>query len=72
MTEPNVRQATYERHGLPELWLVDTQSESVLVYRRSSPSAPELDVALELAAGEALTSPALPGFSLPVAELFAR
>jgi hypothetical protein len=29
-------------------------------------------VALELAAGEALTSPALPGFSLPVAELFAR
>jgi Uma2 family endonuclease len=66
------KKATYERHGLPELWLVDTKSESVLVYRRSSPSSPELDVALKLVASEALTSPALPGFSLPVAEVFAR
>ena len=25
----------YERHGLPELWLVDTEARSVLVYRRA-------------------------------------
>ena len=64
------KKATYERHGLPELWLVDTESETVLVYRRSSPPAPEFDVALELGAGKALTSPAVPGFTLAVEELF--
>jgi Uma2 family endonuclease len=66
------KKATYERHGLPELWLVDTKSESVLVYRCSAPAVPEFDVALELAAGEVLMSPLLPGFALPVAEVFAR
>ena len=66
------KRTTYERHGLPELWLVDTESETVLVYRRSSPSAEEFDVALELSAGEALASPLLPGFALPVVELFDR
>ena len=63
---------TYEREGLPELWLVDTESETVLVYRRSSPEVADFDVALELGAGEALASPLLPGFSLAVSELFDR
>jgi Uma2 family endonuclease len=66
------KKATYERHGLPELWLVDTKSESVLVYRRSAAAVTEFDVALELAAGEILTSPLLVGFALPVSEVFAR
>jgi Uma2 family endonuclease len=65
------KKSRYEEHGLPELWLVDAESRSVLVYRRSSPDAPELDVALELGEGEALSSPQLPGFELPVARLFA-
>lgn len=64
-----VKKATYERAGLPELWLVDTQAETVLVYRRSSST---FDVALELAAGDQLTSPLLPGFSLDIVELFDR
>lgn len=38
--------ATYEHHALSELWLVDTESGAVLVYRRSSPSVPDFDVAL--------------------------
>lgn len=62
----------YESAGLGELWLVDTASDSVLVYRRSEPSAPSFDVALELRAPDALTSPQLRGFSLPIAELFDR
>lgn len=67
-----VKKDHYERAGLSELWLVDTESELLLVYRRSTPSAPEFDVALELGAGEELTSPPLPGFTLAVEELFAR
>lgn len=64
------KKAAYERHGLPELWLVDTTAEEVLVFRRSGPSAKAFDVALELARREALESPLLPGFALQLDELF--
>lgn len=67
-----VKKAEYERSGLPELWLVDTQAGSVLVYRRSSPAMPLFDIALELTAGEQLTSPLLPGLVLDIVELFDR
>lgn len=62
----------YESGGLPELWLVDDIAETVLVYRRSTPRSPSLDVALELSAGDTLASPQLPGFALPLDELFKR
>ena len=65
------KRAVYERGGLPELWLVDDRAQSVLVYRRSAPAEPTFDVALELARGETLTSPQLPGFALSLDELFA-
>jgi Uma2 family endonuclease len=66
------KKATYERAGLAELWLVDTEAETVLVLRRSSPDAQAFDVTLECSSGDALTSPLLLGFSLSVAEVFAR
>jgi Uma2 family endonuclease len=66
------KKRTYERLGLAELWLVDTAADVVLVYRRSSPAAAEFDVALELVAGESLTTPLLPGFTLDLAALFDR
>jgi len=67
-----VKRLRYQAGGVAELWLVDTESRSVLVYRRSTPDQPEYDESLELAAadGAALGSPLLPGFSLPVAALF--
>jgi Uma2 family endonuclease len=66
------KKASYQHHGLAELWLVDTESATVLVYRRSVPAAGAFDIALELGAGETLTSPLLPGFTLAVAEIFDR
>jgi len=60
----------YERHELLELWLVDTEAAEILVFRRSRAGAAEFDVALELAAGDYLTSPQLGGFSLNLEELF--
>ena len=60
----------YEAAGLPELWLVDPPARSVLVYRRSSPSAPAFDEFAELMSGEVLTTPVLPGFAVEVASLF--
>ena len=64
------KKRVYEAGGLPELWLVDHIAGVVLVYRRSKPSSPVFDVELELGTGEALTSPQLPGFSLPLDDLF--
>ena len=64
------KKSAYERHGLPELWLVDTLAETVLVYRRSKSDAVRFDVALELDAGAQLRSPLLPAFSLSVTDAF--
>jgi Uma2 family endonuclease len=64
------KKSVYERSGLPELWLVDDISETVLVFRRSGPDAKAFDVALELGRDDSLTSPQLPGFSLALEELF--
>jgi Uma2 family endonuclease len=58
------KKSGYERAGLPELWLVDTAADEVLVFRRSKPDATSFDIALELTREETLSSPLLPGFAL--------
>jgi len=66
-----LKRERYERWGVDELWLVDTESRSVLVHRRSAPQAPTFDVALEVGEAQTLRSPLVPGFELPVAVVFA-
>jgi Uma2 family endonuclease len=61
------KKAAYEREGLRELWLVDTDAKVVLVFRRSAPVVGTFDVALEI--DDTLTSPQLDGFELPLVEL---
>jgi Uma2 family endonuclease len=59
----------YSRRGVQEYWIVDWEHRQIEVYRRA-------DAALALAAtlleGDSLASPLLPGFTLPLKELFAR
>jgi Uma2 family endonuclease len=64
----SAKKAAYEREGLRELWLVDTDAKVVLVFRRSAPGVGSFDVALEI--DDSLTSPQLDGFELPLVELF--
>lgn len=64
------KRSAYERHGAQELWLVDPLSQTVMVFRRSTPDTRVFDVALDLDADAALTSPLLPGFAVPLARLF--
>ena len=66
------KKRSYEQAGLAELWLVDTEANTVLVFRRSTPRAAVFDVDLEVGAGEALTTPLLPGVALDLADLFDR
>jgi len=65
-----VKKATYEHNCVAELWLVDTAADVVLVFARSAPEAPTFDACEELGRDATLTSPLLPGFALPVAEIF--
>ena len=57
----------YEAAGLPELWLVDTVRDRVILHRRSHPDVTAFDVTFEVTPGEDLTSPLLPGLTLDVA-----
>jgi Uma2 family endonuclease len=70
--DTTVKFRIYESAGVGEVWLVDTAANTVLVYRRSTPSSPTFDVALELASGETLTSPLLEEFALDITEIFSR
>jgi Uma2 family endonuclease len=68
--DTTVKFRKYESLGVREVWLVDTASNTVLVYRRSMPEVGTFDVALELGSGDVLTSPILVDFSLDIAALF--
>jgi Uma2 family endonuclease len=62
-----VKRALYERRGVQEYWIVDRASRVVEVYRRTDA---DLELAATLTDRDTLTSPLLPGFALPVAQVF--
>lgn len=61
-----------EANGLPELWLVDTVADEIMVHRRSSPASPIFDIECTVGEGDVLTTPVIPGFALDVTVLFDR
>lgn len=67
-----VKKDHYEKAGLPELWLVDTEADRIIVHRRSSPDSATFDVTFTVAEGDVLTTPVIPGFALDVGVLFDR
>lgn len=60
----------YERGGVDEYWIVDGELELVKIYRRTA-SAFERVAELENENDDAITSPLLPGFTLPLRDVFA-
>ena len=69
--DEKLKRDLYERGGVAEYWLVDPEAETVKVYRRASGGF-ERPVLLDRREGDALTTPLLPGFALPLDELFAE
>lgn len=68
-----VKRDLYDRYGVGEYWVVDPELETVKVYRHAETgSGARFHRVAELASerGETLTSPLLPGFAAPVAQLF--
>ncbi len=62
-----VKLRLYSVRGVREYWIIDWPAKSLQVYRHDSAA---LKLTATLLAGDELSSPLLPGFSLPVARLF--
>jgi len=65
--DEKVKRTRYEFFGVPEYWIVDPDRERVRVFRQRGRS---LELVSELTGSDALTSPALPGFSIAASDVF--
>ena len=65
----SLKRSLYERTGVSEYWIVDPKDASVRVYRREG-AAFAAPVDLTRDAGDVLTTPLLPGLTLPLTRVF--
>lgn len=65
--DEEVKLELFERFGVREYWLVDPRRERVRVYRLRQEA---FELAGELTARETLTTPLLPGMTVPLADVF--
>jgi Uma2 family endonuclease len=66
--DETTKRRLYERMGVREYWIVDPETDVIRIYRRTTES---FDRAIELSreANDVLTTPLLPGLSLPLTRL---
>ena len=62
-----LKRALYAQYGVPEYWLVDPDTRTVTVLRLGTAGFTVVD---RYGAGETLTSPTLPGFTVNLDDLF--
>lgn len=60
----------YERGGVDEYWIVDPELELVKIYRRTGAELARV-AEISTETGETITVPLLPGFELPINDVFA-
>ncbi len=68
-TDEIVKRKTYERFDIPEYWVVDPEVETVKVYRMTG-SGYARQAELSAERSDALSTPLLPGLSIPLKEIF--
>ena len=67
--DERIKLEAYERCGVQEYWMFDRFRKGVQVWERTDGGFQQQPF-LSAAAGDVLTSPFLPGFELPLAEIF--
>jgi Uma2 family endonuclease len=60
----------YERAGVREYWVIDGEMNRIAIHRRASDG--RMPQVADLSESDTLTTPLLPGFSLPLQEYFRR
>lgn len=68
-TDEVLKRKLYERYGVREYWIVDPELETVKIHRLTDQGYVRA-AELTREANEILSSPLLPGFQAPLAELF--
>ena len=68
--DAQIKRKLFDRGGVREYWIVDPDSNSVLVLRRQEVGSALGEIA-ELTRGDVLTTPLLPGLAIRLNELFA-
>jgi Uma2 family endonuclease len=63
----SVKRQLYAKYGVAEYWVVDAENTSVEIYRSAGQ---RLELFATLIDEDAITSPMLPGFALPVSAVF--
>jgi Uma2 family endonuclease len=68
-TDQTRKLEVYQRYGVPEYWFVDLDGDRILVHRLEGAryAGPRV-----FGRGEALTSPLLPGLSIPIDDVLGR
>jgi Uma2 family endonuclease len=67
--DETIKRRLYERSGVSEYWVVDPEIDVIRVYLRGAKGF-ERPNELSAEAGETLTTPLLPGLSLPLSRIF--
>jgi Uma2 family endonuclease len=67
--DETIKRRLYERFGVVEYWVIDSELDAIKVYRRSSDRY-ERVAELTLEGGDMLTTPLLPGLDLPLSKIF--
>lgn len=65
-----IKRKLYAQYGIPEYWIVDPELDSVKVYRFTASRDYERTAERSLEAGDTLSTPLLPGLTLPLADIF--
>lgn len=65
--DKEVKLKLYSLHGVQEYWIVSWQRQTLEIYRRTDAQLQRVGTLL---VGDTLTSPLLPGFSTPMAQIF--
>lgn len=69
--DEGIKRKLYERVGVREYWLVDPEIDTVKVFRQVDGAFVRV-AELSVEANETLTTPLLPSFSAPLAEVFSQ
>jgi Uma2 family endonuclease len=70
-TDEQIKRRLFSRVGVREYWLVDPELDLIKVFRRGGDGSFRRVAELTAEDVDSLTSPLLPGFSLPLSDLFA-